>query len=274
MEKFLKKSKNVRNPLGIIALFISLIYGFASLVITIGGKTLKHDERIPIIYFLIVFPVIVLGAFVWLVVKHHKKLYAPSDYRDDKSFLETIDKNNYNEKLKKEYKEVIQTEKSFNSNYRTLLINNKQEIQTLQFNDFREKYMLAENLALNYIERLYSLPVWRNVRIKGIKQFIFDGIVAKEDEVIIIEFKFIKELKNLDFIAQQLNKMIEQLAIYKTRGLLEGNLKLLLFVVYEQIDNSLDVDKILQEMKTKLKRKDDIEIDIILMNFDKLKEEF
>ena len=134
--------------------------------------------------------------------------------------------------------------------------------------------MLVENLALNYIERLYSLPVYRNVRIKGIRQFIFDGILVKEDEVIIIEVKFIKDLKRLDLIARQLlNRMVEQLASYKTRRLLERNLKLLLFVVYEQLDGSLDIDKILQEMKTRLKR-EDIEIDIILMNFDKLKEEF
>jgi len=273
MEKFLKNSgKFVRNPLGIIALFISLIYGFASLVITVGGKTLEHNERIPIIYFLILFPVIVLGAFLWLVVKHHKKLYAPSDYRDDKSFLETIDRDNYNKKLKNEYEEMMQAEELLNSEKYSKMT--RLDMQTIQFDDFKKKYLLVENLALNYIERLYSLPVYRNVRIKGIRQFIFDGILVKEDEVIIIEVKFIKDLKRLDLIARQLlNRMVEQLASYKTRRLLERNLKLLLFVVYEQLDGSLDIDKILQEMKTRLKR-EDIEIDIILMNFDKLKEEF
>jgi hypothetical protein len=27
-----------------------------------------------------------LGAFLWLVAKHHRKLYGPGDYRTDESF--------------------------------------------------------------------------------------------------------------------------------------------------------------------------------------------
>ncbi len=55
-----------RNPLGIIALFIVLVYGLASLVIITGGS-LSASERLPIIYFLIVFPFVVLGVFTYLV---------------------------------------------------------------------------------------------------------------------------------------------------------------------------------------------------------------
>lgn len=49
-----------KNPLGVIALFIVLVYGFASLV-TAFGSSFSAGERIPLIYFLIVFPVLVLG---------------------------------------------------------------------------------------------------------------------------------------------------------------------------------------------------------------------
>ena len=42
-----------RNPLGIIALFIVLVYGFAALVTAFAG-TLTPAERLPLIYFLIV----------------------------------------------------------------------------------------------------------------------------------------------------------------------------------------------------------------------------
>jgi hypothetical protein len=43
-----------RNPLGIIALFIVLVYGFASLLTALGGS-LSREERLPLIYFLVVF---------------------------------------------------------------------------------------------------------------------------------------------------------------------------------------------------------------------------
>ena len=75
-----------RNPSGIIALFIVLIYGFASLVVVFSGN-LTTAERLPIVWFLVFFPVIVLAVFTWLVSQHHMKLYAPSDYKADDAFL-------------------------------------------------------------------------------------------------------------------------------------------------------------------------------------------
>ncbi|MFA6903788.1 MAG: hypothetical protein WC236_11975 [Gallionellaceae bacterium] len=76
-----------RNPLGIIALFIVLIYGFASL--TLGVNTaLQTAERLPLVWFLVIFPVIVLLTFAWLVSAHHEKLYGPGDYKTDEGFLE------------------------------------------------------------------------------------------------------------------------------------------------------------------------------------------
>lgn len=79
-----------KNPLGIIALFIVLIYGFAAiaLVATSAFSVLQPEERLPLIWFLVLFPVLVLLIFGWLVSSHHEKLYAPSDYKSDDAFLE------------------------------------------------------------------------------------------------------------------------------------------------------------------------------------------
>jgi CheY-like chemotaxis protein len=75
-----------RNPLGIIALFIVLVYGFASLVTAFAGS-FTAAERLPLIYFLIGFPVLVLGVFSWLVSRHSGKLFAPSDFRDEENYV-------------------------------------------------------------------------------------------------------------------------------------------------------------------------------------------
>ena len=75
-----------KNPLGIIALFIVLVYGFASLVTAFAGA-FTPAERIPLIYFLIFFPVLVLGVFSWLVAKHSGKLFAPSDFKDEENYV-------------------------------------------------------------------------------------------------------------------------------------------------------------------------------------------
>ena len=75
-----------RNPLSIIALFIVLVYVFASLVITLTSS-LNSNERLPLVYFLVLFPILVLIVFAWLVSNHSDKLYGPSDFRTDNSFI-------------------------------------------------------------------------------------------------------------------------------------------------------------------------------------------
>jgi CheY-like chemotaxis protein len=78
-----------RNPLGIIALFIVMAYGFASLVTAFAGS-LSSQERMPLIYFLIFFPVLVLGVFTWLVVNHSAKLYSPSDVGGGENYIKML----------------------------------------------------------------------------------------------------------------------------------------------------------------------------------------
>ena len=75
-----------KNPLGIIALFIVLVYGFASLATAFAGS-FTPSERAPLIYFLVFFPILVLGVFSWLVSKHSGKLFAPSDFKNEENYV-------------------------------------------------------------------------------------------------------------------------------------------------------------------------------------------
>jgi CheY-like chemotaxis protein len=81
--------KLARNPLGIIALFIVLVYGFAALVTGFSGS-FTSGERLPLIYFMVVFPVLVLAVFGWLVSQHSGKLFAPSDFRDEQNYVRAL----------------------------------------------------------------------------------------------------------------------------------------------------------------------------------------
>ncbi len=81
-----------RNPLGIIALFIVLIYGSAGFVLGVSGAHLEASQKWPLIWFLVLFPPIVFVGFLWLVAKHSFRLYAPSDFRNDESFLQLNEK--------------------------------------------------------------------------------------------------------------------------------------------------------------------------------------
>jgi CheY-like chemotaxis protein len=75
-----------RRPLGILALFIVLVYGLASLLIISGGD-FTPTERLPFVYFLVFFPILLLGVFVWLVSKHGDKIVDLGQF-EDKSVLD------------------------------------------------------------------------------------------------------------------------------------------------------------------------------------------
>ena len=74
-----------RNPLGVIALFVVLIEVVAVLFAS-SGANLRHDEIMPIIYFVVFFPVIVLMVFAWLVAYHSGKLFSPSEYANEDNY--------------------------------------------------------------------------------------------------------------------------------------------------------------------------------------------
>lgn len=54
-------------------------------VVGFGNGLSEHIA--PLIYFMVFFPVIVFLGFLWLVAKHHNKLYGPSDFKDEDNFL-------------------------------------------------------------------------------------------------------------------------------------------------------------------------------------------
>jgi len=78
-----------RSPLGIIALFLLLVYGMAALVV--GFSNLDSDLQKIFVWFLVLFPVFVLITFYLLVTKHHDKLYAPSDFTDESYFVRILE---------------------------------------------------------------------------------------------------------------------------------------------------------------------------------------
>jgi len=82
MDKNIDKTGNLaeaakglsKNPMGIIALFIVLAYGMATLVIMTAFTTYTDTERLLLICFIVFFPVLLLIVFVFLLIFHSEKL--------------------------------------------------------------------------------------------------------------------------------------------------------------------------------------------------------
>lgn len=97
-----------RNPLGVIGLFLVLVYGLASLVVS--ASKLEPTERLPLIWFLVMFSVLVLATFYRLVTRHHKKLYAPSDFRDESLFFKPLAEEDRDRKMSEEIESIKTSE--------------------------------------------------------------------------------------------------------------------------------------------------------------------
>jgi len=88
MKEFsLSAQKLSRNPLGILALFLVLIYGISSFVFTFS-QNLPDSLTLLFTLFIVIYPFIVLYVFYKLVTEHHTKLYAPIDYPIPEHFKE------------------------------------------------------------------------------------------------------------------------------------------------------------------------------------------
>ena len=60
----------------------------AGLVFSIGLDKLNGaEERLPFIWFIIIFPVVIFVVFVLLVCYHHEKLYGPTDFKNEDNFV-------------------------------------------------------------------------------------------------------------------------------------------------------------------------------------------
>ncbi len=246
IKEFLNEAKGLsKNPLGIIALFISLIYGFACLVLGLAANGLNDSQRWPLVWFLVIFPVLILIAFIYLVVNHHKKLYGPSDYKDESNFLSTLDEKEQTKRLNEEVATLIEENEGNSEGAKKgtdhIDLEEKQiqgqenhhknEIEQIHKNTsdykskvtlLRESYLIAEDLALRNLEIELGTKILRQVAYNNSANnsvVEFDGIAVVKNRIIGIEVKYIKSQLISRHIIKSLSNTIKNFEGYSLRPL-------------------------------------------------------
>ena len=171
------------NPLGIIALFILLIYGFATLLFGFVGNVFSNNQKWWFVIFLIVFPVAVLFVFTFLVVWHHEKLYAPGEFQNEDHFMGFSSQNEKEKQYEKE-----EERRGVDKCNKT---ENREQLLQRRFEE-NEKRQRIENLVYEYYEKKFDYEIQRNTyyEIKGNK-IIFDGTVEKDEVLTFIRIKYL-----------------------------------------------------------------------------------
>jgi hypothetical protein len=210
---FIENAKGLtRNPLGIIALFISLIYGFACLVLSTSlSNLIGNIERQPLIWFIILFPLIILVCFIYLVTHHHEKLYSPDDYGNSEAFLKTLNYSKY---------EAVQFD-VVNNEGTTIKSANElvKKFENTNLNKGIFSPITQENLQLanDFFRNFYTLSEYKTV-MKSLSQLVFG---AQAPEYFTLQYTINKELLNHD------NSTSSQLIIIRVTSDKNGLLQLI-----------------------------------------------
>lgn len=174
-----------KNPLGIIGLFIVLVYGFACLVFGLSGAHLEKDESLILTWFIVSFPVLILATFYRLVTAHHRKLYAPGDFRDEANFNSAVTPLSEKAIATKQEEEIKRIESSERSATEPREFVKRQELL------IRSSYADAEKLGFLAIENELGKAVQKHVSVKiGDKDIEFDGFLIEGTKIHIIEIKY------------------------------------------------------------------------------------
>ena len=136
----MKEKSAPRNPLGIIALFVSFIEAVATVSLKIVADA-RSDILWAIVLFIILYPTVIAFLFFLILWKKREILFGPMDFPDPKSF-ENILARGFQRIEAKQEAAVIDANASLTDIYKTV---NK----LLEFNDVRT----AVQVGRSYLER-------------------------------------------------------------------------------------------------------------------------
>lgn len=187
MQTFGKTASRLsRNPLGILALFLVLVYGFACIVVGFGSKSLNESERFPLIWFLVLFPILVLWVFYLLVTRHHRKLYAPVDFKDEKFFVTPLPEEVIQERVDEKVSAAVASQQM---PLNEAVLSSRPSQATTQ--TLRNSYLEAEKLAFKALEKDIGFPIQQQVSVKGSHyDFGFDGLAIVKRTLHFFEVKY------------------------------------------------------------------------------------
>lgn len=204
-----EKIGHIKNPLTVIAIFAAIA--------EISGTTvlpfIESENQGIYIWFLMLFPVFLVGIFFFTLNFNHKVLYAPSDYKNEDNFLKSFGKATTEEKEEKLREEVEEAEDSSStednvskpsgndtesqetsntsapSKYATNFVLNSERHASLMAN-----VALAEKLSIMKLSKDMGLEFKTDVRFEtpSSRKIIFDGLAIDKNKIHAVEVKIFR----------------------------------------------------------------------------------
>lgn len=219
----IEKIGHVKNPLTIIAIFA----GLAEVSGTIVLPFMELSVQRIFVYFLMIFPtVLIVGFFVLLWCKHDV-LYAPSDFRSDEPFTDIIKQRTVQEKFSQEAEDLSldagvknaeskEGDKKYQDppaleNKDSADLDAKHPISQRR-NRILEAYA-AEQAAVELLTRQMNIKFESNISF-GKSSRIVDAVSINKDRVVLVEAKY---LTRPEYAHRRIREIVEHLrSAYKS----------------------------------------------------------
>lgn len=188
----IEKIGTIKNPLTIIAIFAAI----AEISGTGVLPFISYGNQGTYIWFLIIFPLLLILLFFITLNFNSKVLYAPSDFQNEDNYFKqfksaTADERN--DKLKREVREIEKEQESLQSSAPKVNLESVVTSRSVPV-DLHARYLLAEELVLNRLSKELG-PVSRDMRLRQMgRTIIFDGLIVNEQRVIAIEVKYFRDI--------------------------------------------------------------------------------
>jgi hypothetical protein len=218
----IEKIGPIKNPLTIIAIFAAI----AEISGTVVLPFITSTNQAIYVWFLMIFPIMLIVLFFITLNFNHKVLYAPSDYQNEDNFLKSLPRATLAEKVLKIEAEIAEEESvaknlpaaqsvpgKIESTSASVTEDQKISYQMLVHRSTQASYMLAEELIFRKLSKEFSTEIQREVKLdSGSAQYIFDGIVRERGVTTFIEIKFWRKALSASWLFRDVLTRIQKSA--------------------------------------------------------------
>lgn len=203
----LEKILHVKNPLTIIAVFAAIAEVFGTAVLPFIDK----ENQFVFIWFLMIFPLLLVTLFFLTLNFNHRVLYAPSDYDDEDNFMQAL-RSSQAQPSEKIDKVALEAKA-----YAESAPNQKKNIQKSDDPIAPiTAYSRLEEQVLRKLKKEFKGPLVPDVKIgRTGHKYLFDAIILGHSETYFVEIKFFHEIAQLE---HQLRDTAIRMADSITRG--------------------------------------------------------
>lgn len=282
-----KKIGHIKNPLTVIAIFAAIA--------EISGTTvlpfIESENQGIYIWFLMLFPVFLVGILFLTLNFNHKVLYAPSDYKNEDNFLKSFGKATTEEKEEKLREEVEEAEDASSTDenvsespdnetkrqkttsdsapprHSATFVSNSERHASLMAN-----VSLAEKLSIMKLSKDMGLEFKTDVRFEtsSSRKIIFDGLALDKDKIHAVEVKLFRSEhvspSRLDKVLLESELMVSQL-----KGIDSKELVIHFMAVVDNLE--VDVSRVKERLSRYLDRYN-VNVKLHVITLDDLKNEY